>query len=279
MQLGPYKKPFLYALAVHLAVILVLSINLHFSPKSFTAPPSAGEQPVVQAKAVDEAEVKKEMDKLRAAERRKKAREAARQKALENKAKAAERKRLAEEKRLAKLKKDREAQAKEQAQEAKRLADLKKKKQQEAERLAKLQEEARKAEDEKRREAEAEARQKQIAEEEKRLKAEQAKVEAATRARNQAESLKYIAQMQAKVERNWNNPLSGQDGLECVVRVRLNPQGVVLLAQVVKSSGNPVFDRSVETAVLKASPLPLPKDPSIMDGFPELRFKFNPVQK
>jgi len=292
MQLGVYKKPFLYALAVHLGVVLVLSINLRFSPHTVSAPP-APPSDVVQATAVDETKVQKEIDKIRASEQRQKQREAAHQRALEHKAKEAERKRRVEEQRLAKLKKDREVQAvkkREEAkhlaelqqkkqQETKHLADLEKQKQQEAEHLAKLQEEARKAEDEKRRQAEQEARRKQIEEEEKRLKAEQVQVEAATRARNQAESLRFIAQMQTKVERNWINPRSGQVGLECVVRVRLNSEGKVLLAQVVQGSGNEVFDRSVEQAVLKASPLPLPKDPTIMEGFPELRFKFKPERK
>jgi len=292
MRLGVYKKPFLYALAVHLAVLVVLSINLHLSPQTVSAPPAPPSE-VVQATAVDEAQVQAEIDKIRAAERRQKQQEAAHQRALEQKAREAERKRRAEEQRLARLKADREAQARKKREEAKhlaeleqkkkqeteRLAALEKQKQQEAERLAKLQDEARKAEDEKRRQAEQEARRKQIEEEERRLKAEQARVEAATRARNQAESLKFIAQMQAKVERNWINPLSGQSGLECVIRVRLNQEGKVLLAQVVQGSGNPVFDRSVEAAVLKASPLPLPKDPTIMEGFPELRFKFKPEQR
>lgn len=289
MQLGSYKKPFIYAVAVHLLVLLVLSLNLDIEPRTVSAP-TAPPSEVIQATAVDETKVQAEIDKLRAAERKQQQRQEAKQRVLEHKAQEAERKRRAEEERLVRLKKDREAQARKQQQEAKHLAELERKKQQEAEhlaalekqkqqeteRLAKLQAESRKAEDDKRRQAEAEARRKQIEEEERQLKAEQTRVEAATKARNREESLRYIAQMQAKVARNWINPLSGKSGLECVVRVRLNNEGKVLLAQVVQGSGNEVFDRSVEAAVLKASPLPLPKDPTIMEGFPELRFKFKP---
>ncbi|MBD3670756.1 MAG: cell envelope integrity protein TolA [Gammaproteobacteria bacterium] len=303
MRLGPYQKPLMLAVGVHLLVALVLSLNLEFEPRPVSAPP-ATQTEVVQATAVDESKVQEQLDRIKAAERKKQEQEAARQRELEQKAQQAERRRQAEEQRLARLKREREEQARKQKEEAKRLAELERKqkaeaerlarierqkqeeaerlarieqqKKEEAERLARLQEEQRKAEDEKRRRQEEEERRKQIEAEEQRLKAEQARLEAAQRSRNREESLRFIAQIQDKVQRNWINPLSGRSGLECVVRVRLNASGKVLLAQVVKGSGSEVFDRAVETAVLKASPLPLPKDPSIMEGFPELRFKFRP---
>ena len=36
-------------------------------------------------------------------------------------------------------------------------------------------------------------------------------------------------------------------------------------AEIQSSSGNVAFDRSVEEAVLRSSPLPVPKDPSLFD--------------
>ncbi len=45
---------------------------------------------------------------------------------------------------------------------------------------------------------------------------------------------------------------------------------------ITESSGDPVFDRSVEIAVRKASPFPLPKDKSLFDHFREVKFIFKP---
>ncbi len=47
-------------------------------------------------------------------------------------------------------------------------------------------------------------------------------------------------------------------------------------ADVVQSSGDPVFDRSVENAVYRASPLPLPDDSALFPYFRELEFTFRP---
>jgi colicin import membrane protein len=60
------------------------------------------------------------------------------------------------------------------------------------------------------------------------------------------------------------------------VEVRLIPSGEVIDAQIVRSSGNPAFDRSVEAAVFKASPLPVPPDREVMEQFRSLRFEFKP---
>ena len=66
----------------------------------------------------------------------------------------------------------------------------------------------------------------------------------------------------------------GSDGLTCVVRVRLGATGSVLLATVSRSSGNGAFDRSVETAVYKADPLPMPRSPALIDKFRSIEFLF-----
>ncbi|MES9894619.1 MAG: cell envelope integrity protein TolA [Candidatus Thiodiazotropha endolucinida] len=44
---------------------------------------------------------------------------------------------------------------------------------------------------------------------------------------------------------------------------------------IVSSSGNPAFDRSVETAVYKAAPLQVPSGP-LFESFRTLRLKFKP---
>jgi colicin import membrane protein len=44
----------------------------------------------------------------------------------------------------------------------------------------------------------------------------------------------------------------------------------------VKSSGNPVFDRSAESAVYKAAPLPQPSDPKAAEALRDFQFIFKP---
>ena len=75
----------------------------------------------------------------------------------------------------------------------------------------------------------------------------------------------YIAQIRQSIERNWLRPPGVGVGLKCVVRVVQIPGGEVVQAEIVTSSGNVAFDRSVEEAVLRASPLPEPKDPAWFD--------------
>ena len=81
-----------------------------------------------------------------------------------------------------------------------------------------------------------------------------------------------------KVMRNWLRPAGARAGLSCTVAVSLIPGGEVLNARVSRSSGDSFFDRSVESAVLKASPLPLPPDGALFERFRELEFIFNPEE-
>ncbi len=67
---------------------------------------------------------------------------------------------------------------------------------------------------------------------------------------------------------------------EVVYQVRLLPDGEVLRLTLVKSSGQPAYDRQVELAILKASPLPLPPDRELASAFrEELILKFRPFDE
>lgn len=65
--------------------------------------------------------------------------------------------------------------------------------------------------------------------------------------------------------------------MKCKILVRLIPSGDVVSVRITQSSGNIAFDRSVEMAVNKASPLPVPKsDTGLFDHFREVEFVFDP---
>ncbi|HHJ80879.1 MAG TPA: cell envelope integrity protein TolA [Candidatus Tenderia electrophaga] len=214
-----------------------------------------------------------ELKKKQAAEKKRKAEQDKKRKA-EAKRKKAE----AEKKRKAELKKKQQAEKKrkqaelkkKQAAEKKRLAELEKKRQAEAERLRKL-EEQRKA-DEQRRAEEEMIRQQQIAEEEAAM---QAVRERALR----DERSRIIGKIQQRVSSKWARPSGWRAGTSCTVTVRLVPgagTARVIDARMIKSCGNPLFDRSVENAVFSASPLPFPTSPELMDEFREISFDFRP---
>ena len=162
----------------------------------------------------------------------------------------------------------------------KKKADQKKleqkKKQQAALKLKKADDRKRAAK--KKRQQEAEAR-KLAAEQslQESLIAEEAeRVEAERQARANEFADKYRAIIRQKVSRNWVKPGGSRKGLKVIVRVRLLASGDVLEVSIIKSSGDALFDRSVENAVRKASPLPIPQEKDLFDYFREIEFLFNP---
>ena len=86
--------------------------------------------------------------------------------------------------------------------------------------------------------------------------------------------------IKARIEQSWLQPPTARQGMSCKIKVRLIPSGDVVAANVVQSSGDPVFDRSAVTAVLKASPLPVPpSELGLFDQFREFSFDFDPNVK
>jgi colicin import membrane protein len=244
--------------------------------------------PVVQATIVDQAALDKEIKKLKAAEDKKRKQKEAeeKKKKAEAKRKADEKKRKAEAKRKAAEKKKQEAAKKKRlaeekkkkaAAEKQRLAEEKKKKV-EAEKQRKAEEAAKQAAAEKKRQAEEAARKKAEAEKKKaEAAARQLELEAQYQAEQDlTEKQLIMAAIQQKVDRNWLRPPGTPQNLSCEVRVRLGANGSVLLVSIIKSSGDVGFDRSVESAVSKADPLPMPSSPRLVSQFRDIRFVFKP---
>ncbi|MEO8306807.1 MAG: cell envelope integrity protein TolA [Pseudomonadota bacterium] len=83
----------------------------------------------------------------------------------------------------------------------------------------------------------------------------------------------YIAQITAKIERNWTRPANAQAGLNCEVRVTQVPGGTVTGVRVERCNGDESVRGSIERAVLKASPLPLPSDPALFERILVVTFR------
>lgn len=89
----------------------------------------------------------------------------------------------------------------------------------------------------------------------------------------------YIALITDVIQRNWNRPPSARNSMEAELILRMVPTGEVVSVDIVRSSGNAAFDRSAETAVLKAERFPeIQQLPARVfeQYFRRLRLKFKP---
>ena len=279
----------------HPPVAVVLSLTLHVGIVAvLTAaawlpgqPRVVSRQVAIEAMVVDESLVEREMARLEELER-----EEIRQREQEEleAREAAERER----ERLAELQRQREeeerqqqAQLQEQREreetEQQRLADLREQREREEreaaeaaererERLAELQRQReeeerlaaeRRAEEERQRQAEAEARAQAERE------AELQRLLAAEEERRQAERAglldEYIRLIENRIQQNWIRPASATADLECVVNVSQIPSGEVVAVRVGECNGDDAVVQSIERAVLRASPLPLPRQQNLFE--------------
>lgn len=86
----------------------------------------------------------------------------------------------------------------------------------------------------------------------------------------------YVALIRQKVERNWVRPASARAGIDCQVVVTQIPGGQVTGVSTASCNADDAVRRSIEAAVLRASPLPTPDDPALFER--NLRFTFRPDQ-
>jgi colicin import membrane protein len=93
-------------------------------------------------------------------------------------------------------------------------------------------------------------------------------------ARNSTLMAQYVGQIANRIERSWNRPPRATSGIECVITVTQTPGGTVTAAKVGRCNGDEAVRQSIEAAVYKASPLPLPPDPALFER--ELVITFRP---
>lgn len=262
-----WRNPQHYSLPVLVSVLLhglvVVALLWHW-PEPQRIP-----EPVPQhviAQVIQEENAAEKQRKLEA-EKRKRQQELAARRAAEQKKKAAEQKKREQEaaRKLAEQKKREQALAlKEKAaaeQRAKEKAAQEKADRQRAEQQR--QQEQALAEQL----AREQAAQQQKAEQEAKRQAERAAVLEAD----------FIEQIRAKVSSVWRYPPSVRPDQEVSVRIQLVPTGEVIQVQVVRSSGHAALDRSVEQAVVRASPLPVPDDIRLFEQkFRNLTINFRP---
>jgi colicin import membrane protein len=174
-----------------------------------------------------------------------------------------------------------EAKAKRDAEDAQRKAAEEQLKQQAAAEEAK-----RKADEEAKRKAEEDLKRKVAEEAERQRKADEKARADALAAQLKAEEDARMAAVRAAAQktwysaisealrRNWLRPPDNQTDFACIVEIELLPNGVVKSARITTSCGSTVLDDSVISAIYKASPLPLPSEPTaFISKLPPLRFR------
>ncbi|MFI3156122.1 MAG: cell envelope integrity protein TolA [Methylococcaceae bacterium] len=288
-----FSWPIILALALHLTIIGLFALSALLKPDKIEPKP---EPEIIHAEIIDETKVKKPAEAgpepvKQEEETNQETEEPAAQQAEAEKAQAAEQARAeAKQAEIAKAKAQAAEQAKVEAAakakaEAERAEAAKAKAAEEkakAEAAAKAKAEAERAEAAKAKAAEEKAKTEAIAQakaeaeraEAARMEAEQARMDAE---QDQLAIKSSVAAINQKVTRSWIRPVSATEGLKCTIQVRLMSDGTVIDAVVVTSSGDEIFDRSAESAVHKASPLPVPKDKELAaKEFKSFKFLFNP---
>lgn len=245
-------RPTLSSLALHAVLLLCLGMLSFQVSRSTQAVASSSPKPTIKAVAVDAKAVQQEVARIQSAEKQK--------------AQAARRKDLAMRRRQA-----RAAKALKHMQQKKRamqrdLARAKQQKAQAQKALKTMQAKQQRMKTQAKREAEA---------------AQKARVLAEARAgalMRQSMMDRYKAMIVEKIAHHWVLPKAYQANVSCRLRITLGANGEVLGASILKGSGYPALDASARAAVLKASPLPLPKDPALSAKFKVLRLTVKPEQ-
>ncbi len=294
-----YKKAFVLAVFFHFILIVLLTstwgqsqpVLVASKVNQLTQPQEKIDEEKskpIEAVSVDSQAVYETIERIKAEKAQKLKAEKQRQLSLEREAKIAREKRLQEQKKVERLKQQAAKLAKERKQklleEKKALQKLEQQKQAEAKRLAEMKQQQDKLEREKQNEA------KRLAELQKK-KAELAKQDALRQKQIEAERLalekqrkeqiagevnRYKALIINAISRKWILPEYADPSLSSQFRIRLAPTGAVLDVSLTRSSGDPILDRSAQSAIYKASPLPVPQDPEAFNLFRDIQLTVRP---
>jgi colicin import membrane protein len=114
---------------------------------------------------------------------------------------------------------------------------------------------------------------------EKQRLAERERVRAEVLAATSAEIGRYQDMIRSKIRHNIVMPPDVQPQASAFFKVTLLPDGSVLDAVLLKSSGNAAYDEATERAIYKAQPLPIPSDPVLKQRFREINLTIRPEDR
>lgn len=309
-----YKNALIAAISLHFAIALMLFIepSSHQPPvleltqhPELTQSEAAQANPVepIKAVSVDSAEVMKAVNRLKQQRAQEQQAIINKQRNLEKQAALARQERIKEQQHLQKLKEEAERvaiahkkQLEEEKKQQKRIAEqklaeekhlreVKKQQELEAKKLATLKKnqeiakaEALKVEAQHQAELkrQQDAKNKADAERKRQEQAKQAAANAERTARIAGEIDRYKALIIAAISRQWILPENAQNSMTSQFRIRLAPDGSVLEVSLTRSSGDSLLDRSAQSAIYKASPLPVPTDPEAFNTFRDISLTVKP---
>lgn len=311
MKLAPsYRNSLIAAVMLHVFLAMMLLVETTSEHPVLTAESKTmasqqqtlavdQHQEAIQAVSVDSQEVMNTVNHLKEERLHQQQAEQNRQRMLKQQADAAQKKRIEEQQRLVKLKEEaaklakaraqqllEEQQhlkqlAKQKAEEEKHIADmkiqqeqLKKQQQHEAEKLAELKK--KKAEELARAALAREIKAKEELAKKQQAALQQAALDAQKNARIAGEVDRYKALIINAISRQWILPENAVSSQSSQFRIRLAPNGVVLEVSLTRSSGDPILDRSAQSAIYKASPLPVPSDPDTFNLFRDISLTVRP---
>ena len=85
----------------------------------------------------------------------------------------------------------------------------------------------------------------------------------------------YAKKIESQIKSNFKI-LPGQEGLSCTIRINLVRDGSVVGVEILRSSGNSAFDRAAENSVFAVSPFPVPASDEVFNKMREITFVFSP---
>jgi len=273
-----HKGAVVWSLALHVAVAAAVVIGV---PWRIERPRVAVAAAPIQGVIVDQAAIEREKAAREEAARQERQRqqraERERRAAEEEKRQAAEREKqrvAAEQQRVRQAAEEAAAQRERERIAAERAEQQRKEQEARAERERQAREQREREEAQKRAAEEAERRRRQQAEAE--LQAQLALEAERNAAREAGLYDQYVRMLESRIKQHWNRPLSARPGLDCVVRVVQLPTGDVMSATVASCNGDEAVRRSIERAVMDASPLPKPPNPALFER--NLNVNFRPEE-
>ncbi len=295
--LREYWKSLLGAVLVHalIAALLFVAVNFSHQPKIagqlaieavLTSAPSSrnAERQRQEREAAEKVEQEKIKEQAQAkAEQQKQAQEqvekASQEKAQQEASRKEQEHQLAVEAEQAEIRKQADVKHQQQADQLKKQQADQQKKQADQQQKAEAERQQKAAADKQKladiqhkQQEEADSREKAAREAE--LKRQLAEEEGRSNAVDSGALAQYMSVLQQRINNNWNRPLSATSGVQCDIKISQTSNGTVVSAQVTQCNGDPALKQSIEQAVYKSSPLPLPQDSRLFER--NLLFRFKP---